>query len=288
MRYADLHSHSQFSPDSNNTIESLIKDALAKNLSVLGITDHLDLDPPTRDGALLKFVFNPQEQQGEIEKVCREMESAGVRTTSTADGSERLLVLKGVEIGMQPISSQKIKDFCNNNRFDHIIASIHFIDGEDPYYRNYYIGKDAYSAYSRVLELIWKTSLENPDFDIIGHFDYVVRYAPYTGSERDITFSRYQDYFIPILKLLAERGKALEINSKTYQNFDGFTPTLDIEILKEFRRLGGENITLGSDCHEPGKLGFDFDRFAAIIKSCGFNYLTYYKEREPIHYKIEL
>ena len=35
-------------------------------------------------------------------------------------------------------------------------------------------------------------------------------------------------------------------------------------------------------------LVFDFDRFAAIIKSCGFNYLTYYKEREPIHYKIEL
>lgn len=287
MKYADLHSHSQFSPDSNNTIESLIRDALNKNLFVLGITDHLDLDPPTRDGELLKFVFNPQEQQGAIEQVCREMASYGVRTSTTAEGDERLLVLKGVEIGMQPISNDKIKAFCRENHFDHIIASIHFIDGEDPYYRNYYVGKDAHRAYSRVLELIYKTALETPDFDIIGHFDYVVRYAPYPESSRNITFAEYEEYFTPILRHLAQEGKAIEINTKTYQNFDGFTPTLDVEILKEFKRLGGENITLGSDCHEPGKLGFNFDRFAALIKSCGFNYLTYYRNRQPLHYKID-
>jgi histidinol-phosphatase (PHP family) len=86
---------------------------------------------------------------------------------------------------------------------------------------------------------------------------------------------------------LAQEGKAIEINTKTYRNHKGYTPTLDTEILKRFRELGGECISLGSDSHEEWRLGENFERFAEVVKNCGFKRLVYFKERKPQFYNID-
>lgn len=276
MKFFDNHTHSQFSPDSKTTVEELVSSASNIGMSGISITDHLDLGAPKRikkDKSApepLPFVFSPAEQQEEINAVAQKFD---------------IDVFKGIEIGLQPAEINNIRNFIAPYNFDVVIASIHFVDGEDPYYGNYYLQKDYTRAYRRMLELIYQTSLSFPDFDILGHFDYIVRYSPY--KEKEIKFSDFGDYLEPILRFLAHEGKALEINTKTYIDYNGHTPLLDAKILKMFKLYGGEMISLGSDSHDANMVANNFEKYAEIIKKSGFKYLVYFKERKPCFYPIK-
>lgn len=269
MKLFDNHNHSNFSPDSHVAIEDIAAAATKKGLSGIAITDHYDVDAPRKED---EFIFNPAEQQQEIDRV---------------QAITPITLLKGIEVGLQPKSLEKIKNFTNQYKFDTVIASIHFVDGTDPYYGSYYIGKTAKEAFSRTLEVMYETAVTYKDFDILGHYDYVVRYAPYPNDQRNITLKNYGEYFEPLLKFLAENGKTMEVNTKTYIKHNGHTPTLDLNILKRFKELGGEAISLGSDSHDLQRQGENFNTYIPLIKSCGFKYLVYYKERKPQYYKID-
>lgn len=266
--YYDNHIHTRFSPDSHIEMAEAVKYAETLGLGGIAFTDHYDIDAPCRTS---EFLFDPARQQEEIKKV---------------SGTSSLEILKGIEVGLQPQSMDKIKAFTRSHHFDTVIASIHFIDGLDPYYGTYYKEKDYKEAYGRALEIMYQTAVAYEDFDILGHFDYVVRYAPYKSSERNITLAGFGDYLNPLLTFLAESGKTFEINTKTYKENNGHTPVLDINILKRFRELGGEALSLGSDAHEFHRIGDNFELFKEIIKNCGFRYLVYYKNRKPQFYKI--
>jgi histidinol-phosphatase (PHP family) len=57
-------------------------------------------------------------------------------------------------------------------------------------------------------------------------------------------------------------------------------------VLKRYKELGGEMVTIGSDAHSPEFVGLNFKETAEIIKNSGFDYLTYFKNRTPVLYKI--
>jgi histidinol phosphate phosphatase HisJ family len=277
MLFYDNHTHTNFSPDSKMTIREAILTATNSNLSGIAFTDHLDLHAPNGDN---RFFFNPHEQQSEIEKVFGE-----IREEKLLSG-RKFEVLKGIEVGLQPNCMGEIKNFTNKYKFDTVVASIHFIDNVDPYFGEYFIGKNYKEAYGRALEVMYNSIKEFEDFDILGHFDYVCRYSNYNEDVRNITLKEFGDYLDPILKYLANNGKTFEINTKTYMQYKGFTPTLDINILKRFKEFGGEAVSLGSDAHNINRIGDNFSQFAQIIKNCGFNYLVYFKERKPQFYKL--
>ena len=50
-------------------------------------------------------------------------------------------------------------------------------------------------------------------------------------------------------------------------------------ILKRYRELGGEIITIGSDAHNPDSMAIYFDRAAEVLKSCGFRYYCVFEKR---------
>ena len=89
-----------------------------------------------------------------------------------------------------------------------------------------------------------------------------------------------------ILRYLAENGKALEINTKTYQSYSGRVPEPDRDILKRFRELGGEMVSFGSDSHDAGQVGFNFARMAEFVKSCGYRYGVHFEKRKPVMCRI--
>ena len=263
--FVDTHTHSEFSPDSTATVKGLLERAKETGTGGVAVTDHLDLDAPRNPGL---FEFNVDDQQKKIAECAREI--------FPDDGCK---VLKGIEIGLTPENLAHSLNFISGKEFDQIIASIHFVDGEDPYLGNYYIGKTYRQAYSRVLQLIYETARSFGGFDVIGHFDYVARYAPY--EVKDIFWKDFPDELDAILKLLAENGKALEINTKTYDLHGYHTQVLDEDILRRFKELGGEFVTLGSDSHGEDRLCDKFERFAAICARCGFPRLTYFEGRKP-------
>ncbi len=241
-------------------------EAKKRNLKGIAFTDHLDLNAPGEDD---RFTFDPALQQNEVERIQKLFD---------------IEIYKGVEIGLQPDNLTESRDFVLGNHFDTVIASVHFVDGLDPYRGSYYEGKTEIQGYGRYLELIAQLIEQFGDFDILGHYDYIARYAPY--KNRTIYYSQYSDYFEYILKYLAYNGKALEINTNTYRARNGLAPELDVNVLKQFARFGGEFITLGSDAHSADRIGEGFEKYGAIIKNCGFSYITHYKERKPVPVKI--
>ena len=83
------------------------------------------------------------------------------------------------------------------------------------------------------------------------------------------------------MKLLIEKEKGLEVNSAGLKYGLPFAhPHPDV--LKRYRELGGEIITIGADAHKPEHIAYDFAKAEEILKSCGFKYYTEFKERKPI------
>ena len=54
------------------------------------------------------------------------------------------------------------------------------------------------------------------------------------------------------------------------------------DVLKRYRELGGEIITVGADGHCPEHIAWDFDKANGILQACGFTYYTEFKQRKPV------
>ncbi len=265
MKLYDNHNHSEFSHDGfRTTLEDSARSAASKGLSGICFTDHCDFNAEEGEDAT-REVFDVDAQQKEIDRVRPLV--PGIK------------ILKGIEVGVNNMRRGQLAEILEKHDYDQVIASVHYLEGQDPFKGEYYIGKTWKEAYSGYLNYLYEEMLWLGDrFDIMGHYDYVVRYAPY--QQTSILYRDFPDLLDPMLRLLAENGKALEINTKTYQDFSGRTPILDPDILKRYRELGGEIISLGSDSHVRDAVGFQFERFTEYIRSFGFRYTAHYENRK--------
>lgn len=267
----DNHSHSYFSADSRMDVVDAVKTAYERGLGGLCLTDHLDFDPPA---GVADFTFDVPSQQTAIDE---DVKFLGLNGRGGKYGDFQLL--KGVEIGLQDKSMSTIRKILADNRFDCVIASLHLIDGHDPYFGDYYRPYDWRYAYGHYLEEFDRLIRVMPDFDILGHYDYIVRYPDY--KEVTIYYSDFADVLDSILTFLVQNGKTLEINTKTYQLYRGRHPELDITILKRFRELGGEAVSFGSDAHDITRIADRFDWCRQTALAAGLRYEVYYKDRHP-------
>lgn len=279
MELFDNHNHSQFSFDGKKTsVEKSARAAFLKGLAGICFTDHCDFFVPPMKAMhedLVSEVFDVEAQQAEIDRVNQVFADEGLKT----EEGHPFKVFKGIEIGVQKKCREQIREHLERHSFDQIIASVHYLDDTDPFWGGYYEGKDWKQAYGHYLETLYEEMIWlDKDFDIMGHYDYVARYAPY--PQASILYKDFSDIFDVMLRYLAEEGKALEINTKTYKDYSGRTPELDMDILKRFRELGGEAISLGSDSHDPVRPGDNFEHFAHVAHSAGFKYLAHFEGRK--------
>ena len=267
----DNHNHSQFSFDGKRTsVEASARAAVEAGLGGICFTDHCDHYVPPMKAAFENVVpeyFNVEEQQTEISRV-----------QSLIGDKTRLL--KGIEIGMYEECREQIRKVLAESSFDQIIASVHYIEKTDPYYGGYYEGKGWKQAYGAYLETIYREMTWLEDFDIMGHYDYIVRYAPYPVTS--ILYRDFSDIFDEMFRYLIQEGKALEINTKSYEGHRGRMVELDNNVLLRYREMGGEIVSLGSDSHEPSRVGAGFARHAAFLKSLGFRWTAHYESRRLI------
>ena len=262
----DCHLHSAFSGDSKAPMESMIQKAVELGLTHMCFTEHMDFDypvtPHTPEGF---FEVNTDAYLYDL-LILREKYK------------DKIKLLFGIELGLQPGLQKKLTAYAKNYDFDFIIGSSHVCNGRDPYLPAYYEGRTEEEAYREYFQSIIDNTKKFSNFDVYGHLDYVVRYGP----NRDLNYSykKYQDLFDTILKLLIEKGKGIEINTGAVKS--GMTqlhPCTDV--IRRYRELGGEIITLGSDAHEPMYIAVAFPKAAEILKDCGFRYYTVFEKRLP-------
>lgn len=274
VKLYDNHNHSQFSFDGKRTtVYESAKAAHELGLGGLCFTDHCDFHVPLEKALhedRVSEIFDVKPQQEEIERV-----------RTLIPGTE---IFKGIEIGLYRSCHNEIRSHLTSHSFDQVIASVHYIDDTDPYWGNYYEYKDWKEAYGHYLETILEEITWLQDFDILGHYDYVARYAPYPKTS--ILYRDFSDLFDAILTFLAQEGKALEINTKTYQDFSGRRPEQDKNILLRYKELGGELLSLGSDSHDPFNVGHNFQEWPEYFKSLGFKYTAHFKDRGLVMTRI--
>ena len=121
------------------------------------------------------------------------------------------------------------------------------------------------------------------DFDSLGHLDYIVRYGP--NKNRDYSYKEYRECLDPVLKLLVDKGIALEVNSAGYRKGLG-EPNPCKDVVKRYRELGGEIVTIGSDAHNVSSLTSGFDLVEALLLECGFSHHAVFVGRKPVFYPL--
>ena len=266
----DNHNHCEFSFDGKRTsIEKSSRAAAKMGLGGLCFTDHNDIYAPEytiSHNIHATDLLDIEAQQKEIDRVQELL--------------PEIKILKGLEIGMHPNCREEARQLIKTNSFDQVIGSIHYVGDTDPYFGGYYEDKDWKTAYGGYLETLCTEMKHLEDFDIMGHYDYIVRYWDY--EQTDILYKDFSDIFDEMFRYLIHNGKALEINTKSYQNFNGRQSHLDTNVLARYREMGGEIISFGSDSHDDFHVGLDFAKYAAIVKSLGFRWCAHYEKRKLV------
>lgn len=271
----DNHNHSQFSFDGKKTsVEKSALSARSKGLGGICFSDHCDLYVAPMKASFENLVpeeFDIMAQQAEIDRV---------QTMMDSQGKDGFRILKGIEIGMYGDIRPQIRRHLEGHSFDQVIASVHYIEETDPYYGGYYENKDWKQAYGGYLETIYREMTWLKDFDIMAHYDYIARYAPY--PQESVLYKDFSDIFDEMFRYLISEGKALEINTKSYQDYNGRHPQPDPDVLLRYKELGGEIISLGSDSHDSLRPGDKFDDISEFLRSLGFRWTAHYEKRKLV------
>lgn len=263
----DFHMHTDFSSDCDTPPGDMIEGAIQKGLHTICITDHNDKDYPADQHAKApEFMFD----------VDRYFE---VLSSLKADYADRIAVRMGIEIGLQPHLGEYFEELTKKYPFDFVIGSVHLIEGKDPYYKDSLDGYTDEEFYRKAFLVTLENLKEVKSFDVLGHIDYVVRYGRHQA--RDYSYRKYADLLDEILKEIIEMGKGIELNTSGFKYGLGFShPHPDV--IRRYRELGGEIITIGADAHKPTHIAYDFSQAGGILKECGFKYYTEFKGRKPI------
>ncbi len=268
---ADCHLHSSFSADSTAPMEDMVKAGIERGLTTMCFTEHNDFCMPTLpDFPPEKWVLNTDSYLYELLKLKEKY-------------ADRIRILFGVEIGFQECCVREDAVYAKSHEFDFIIGSTHIVRGMDPYYPEFFEGRDDEEAFHEYFEDELKNIKKHSNFDVYGHLDYIVRYGKSVSKEYD--HSRHADLFDEILKTLIDKEKGIELNTGGIKKgMKEFHPCE--KILRRYKELGGEIITIGSDAHKPENVGEYFDRAAELLKECGFKYYCIFEKRTPEYHRL--
>lgn len=252
-------------------MEEMILKGIAQGLTTMCFTEHNDFEyPDSPDGPGTQFLLNTDSYLYDLIHYKEKY-------------ADKIRLLFGVELGLQPQLMRQNAVYAKSYEFDFIIGSSHLCNGRDPYYPSFYEGRTDEEAYREYFESILENIRKFSNFDVYGHLDYAVRYG--ASMDRDYSYEKYKDIFDQILELLLEKGKGIELNTGGIdKGMRDFHPCMGV--LKRYRELGGEIITIGSDAHEPARVAQHFDRACQVLKDCGFQYYTVFEKRTPEYKKL--
>ena len=267
MIRSDMHLHSHYSADSKESMTAQVERGIEMGLSVMCFTDHIDWDFPIPE---IVFDFDIQKYLDDISNL---QEQYG----------NKIQILKGVELGMQTQLGERYRELLKSYPFDYAISSQHLVKGRDPFYPEVFEGREDGEVFREYFEDTLNNLQLFHDADTLAHLDYVVRYG--TNGARDYCFHRFGEIIDEILRLLVRYDIALEVNTAGIRKGLGFTnPHPDV--IRRYRELGGQLITVGSDAHVRDDLGKDFNLAEQLLKDLNFTEICYFIGHTPVFMKI--
>ncbi|WP_164214563.1 histidinol-phosphatase HisJ family protein [Virgibacillus sp. YIM 98842] len=260
----DYHTHSDFSADCETPMEETIREAIRLGLDEICFTEHIDYDYPDTS---IVFELDLEDYDRKIAEMQYQY-------------GEQLTIRKGVEIGIQPHQLERYNDLIEKEHFEFIICSMHTSDKKDLHSGAFFEGKTQEAAYQKYYEELLYCVKHFKNFQVLGHLDLVKRY------KRQESKKEFHDIIGEIFKEIIPAGKGIELNTsgKRY-GMDSGMPSTDI--LKLYKALGGEIITLGSDSHVETTLAYGFKEALELLQSLGYEYVSTFENKRPVFHRIK-
>jgi len=238
LKFFDMHTHSHWSFDGRESIESLCEAALAKGLAGIAVTDHNDID------CVVKGIYPPYE----AEKYAEELAAVKKRYAG------RLRVIMGVELGQCHLEPIKSRELVETFGYEYVLGALHNLqDVPDFSFMKYESMPQGLlgELFDRALQET-KLLAGEPYLSALAHLTYPLRYMRLAGRKLDIT--RYYDKISEVYDVLIARGIPLEINTSGLRNALGMTLPEE-ELVRFWRECGGRLVVLGSDAHRAHDVG---------------------------------
>ena len=259
----DFHLHTKLSFDSETEPRDMILAAEKAGLCEICLTDHFDHNS---DINLSHNLFTPEAYK------------AIIAPTS----SEKIKVRHGVEFGLTTWNKGHLEELSRALDLDFVIGSVHYLNGTDPYFPDYWVGKSVKQCFSEYLEAVYSRVTVHDGYDVLGHINYVCK-SPSSPTSEPLFYRDYADIIDEIFKVVISRGKGIEVNTSGFDKVGEYLPSKDFLI--RYKELGGEIVTIGSDAHTPERVGqYSFD-VADMLKDI-FGYACTFEKRKPIFHKL--
>lgn len=272
MILCDFHIHSDNSFDAKNSVDELCEAALRRGLSAIAVTDHCET-PFIPLGENCEF--------GSFDK--RIPKSIADAENAKKKYSGRLRVMTGIELGEPMHDSECTQRALSYGEYDFILASVHNLRGMEDFYYLDYSKLDINELLHKYFDELAETAAFE-HFDSLAHLTYPLRYiVASTGKEFDL--SPFEKQIDNIFKILIKNKKALEINvSGLFKELKTTLP--DERLVRRFKELGGEYVTIGTDAHSTEAVGVGIEKGINTAKNAGFEHYTIYEARKPCMIEI--
>ncbi|MGM0216816.1 histidinol-phosphatase HisJ family protein [Enterococcus sp. AZ109] len=268
----DYHVHTYYSDDSDYPMEQVVKDAIQQGISELCFTDHVDYG--------VKLDHHEAGADDPANRLNVDYPAYYKEFTKLKEQYQQEISLRfGLEFGIQTGTIPKFEKLFSAYPFDFILLSIHQVNNQEFWLGDFQQGKteeECYQEYYQELLAVVKSYLL---YSCLAHLDLIRRYV-----DKEVnTFEANKEILTEILSYIIAAGKGIEVNTSSvrYQIPDT-TPSKDI--LRLYRQLGGEIITIGSDSHKPDELGAHIEESRKMLKELGFqNYCTFQQMKPVFH-----
>ena len=266
---ADYHTHCSCSPDSDTLPELQVQAALACGLDALCLTDHVDT--ADRAGIAGPEVYDWTEIRRVHQELCEKF-------------GHRLELPLGAELGVAHLDLDMADRYLDAApELDFVIASQHHVSarcGGIDLWDYAFPAEEIDTMLEDYFEDLLKIARWGR-FSVLGHLTLPVRYMMRNGLPAP-DWIRYQDRIDAVLRCLAESGLGMECNTAR-----GGSPRMpEGDILRRYRELGGEIITLGSDAHTPEFVGAGIREAQELLRCCGVRYICTFREKKPVFHQL--
>lgn len=263
MYLADYHVHSTCSPDGRQTMAQAAGAAVAAGLQELCFTDHVD--------TFYWSDFSPRSQHDWAEE-WRQFRQA------REQWGDRIALRMGAELGDAQWSLERAAQLMDGQQLDFIIGSVHLAGDDFGRMDLYDVPRGTEDYYHRFIDS-YLTELASlvqwGGFHVVGHLSLPLRYINEHWGEH-MTFDAHMEQVEALLRRMIDRGIGLECNTNR-----GGEPLPGADILRLYRRLGGELITLGSDAHRPEDVGRSIAQTQQLLRDCGFRWFATFTGGQP-------
>lgn len=259
-RLIDCHVHTARCGHGAGSVAECVAVAAEKGLAGITITEHLPLPDeldPTRLYAMPACDIAPY--------------AAEVR--AAARTVPDLRVLLGVEADWLPGRLEHVTGLLAAEKWDVVLGSVHFLDDwafDDPDLITEWDKRDVDSVWEMYFDRLCDAAASGL-YDIMAHPDLVKKFGHRPAGDAAYLYDEAARCF-------AENGVSAEVSTAGLRK-----PVGEIYPGEEFLEAlvrHGVGLSVGSDAHAPGEVGYAFNDALRALKRAGADRVVYYEARE--------